>query len=465
MVPAAVGFAGIALYTRLLDPGSFGTYAVLLSTAFLVGITGFSWLRIATLRMIATVEASQEPDFTATIAWSFAGTSIVVAAAIFLTLRIYQPTLSLTSEILTAAAAIASGWFELNVTVSQARLKLITMSGLAMARATGTLGFSLAFIALGLKSNALLGGFVMGNSLSLGALWLWRPAVRGRFSREIFLRMIRFGWPSSAGSLNLFAITFQRYLLAAVGGSSVLGVYAAASDFSQQTVGLLIGTATLAGQPLAYRARDSGSPSELAEQMRNNARLIFVVGIGSAAGLIALAGPLAHVYLGAKFQVDAHALIAISALIVVISAFRANYFDQVFEIALDTRPMAIITGMRIAVTVVFSVFLISRFSSIGAAASLLISEIVGISVTVVWAWRVMPIPLPLLSFAKTGLAAAAMVGVIELIPGRDSLGGLCATILVGMLVYFTALVALHVQQVRALADIARVRFFSARIGS
>jgi len=47
MLPAAIAFGGIALYTRLLDPASFGIYALCLSTSFLVGMTGFSWLRVA----------------------------------------------------------------------------------------------------------------------------------------------------------------------------------------------------------------------------------------------------------------------------------------------------------------------------------------------------------------------------------------------------------------------------------
>jgi O-antigen/teichoic acid export membrane protein len=37
--PAAVAFFGISLYTHLLDPASFGTYALLLSISFLVGQT------------------------------------------------------------------------------------------------------------------------------------------------------------------------------------------------------------------------------------------------------------------------------------------------------------------------------------------------------------------------------------------------------------------------------------------
>ena len=55
ILPAAVGFGAIALYTRLLDPASFGAYALLLSTSFLVGMVAYSWLRVASLRMMASV--------------------------------------------------------------------------------------------------------------------------------------------------------------------------------------------------------------------------------------------------------------------------------------------------------------------------------------------------------------------------------------------------------------------------
>jgi O-antigen/teichoic acid export membrane protein len=200
MLPAAIAFGGIALYTRLLDPASFGTYALCLSTSFLIGMTGFSWLRVAALRMMATIDPADEPDLAATMAVGFSVAASLVAASIVAGLRLFSPALPWSTVLLTAAGAVASGWFELNVTLLQARLAMVAYGVLQAARATVALTASLLLIAVGLKANALLGGFAAGNCAALGALALWRPALRGSFRRDNFVRLLRFGWPSSAGS-------------------------------------------------------------------------------------------------------------------------------------------------------------------------------------------------------------------------------------------------------------------------
>jgi len=67
IVPAAIGVGGVAIYTRLLDPASMGAFALLLSTSLLAGAIGFSWLRIAALRVAAGTAGELEPNFSATI--------------------------------------------------------------------------------------------------------------------------------------------------------------------------------------------------------------------------------------------------------------------------------------------------------------------------------------------------------------------------------------------------------------
>jgi O-antigen/teichoic acid export membrane protein len=450
ILPAAIGFSGIALYTRMLDPASFGIYALLLSTSFLIGMVGFSWLRVATLRIMTSIAPADEPDFAATIALSFVVASILVAATTICVLRISAPAVPLSSELLTAAGAIASGWFELNVSVAQARMRLITYGLLQAARAVGALVSSVLLIVAGLKANALLGGFAIGNCAGLFFLAPWQPALRGAFRVKILRELFHFGWPSSAASLTYFTTMFQRFVLTVAGGSAAVGVFAAASDFSQQTVGLLIGTAMIAGQPLAFRARDLGTPHELSEQLRNNARLVFGVGLGAAAGLISLAVPLAHLYFGPKFQSNAALLLAISAAAVFLSGVRGYYFEQAFEITRNTRPMAFTAGLRIVMTIVLSTLLIGRFAAVGAGLATLFTEIFGLALSVVWARRLMHVPVPLGSFAKIAAATAAMVCVLELMPSRSGLWGLVLAILAGILTYGASLAIMHRRQFYAL---------------
>jgi O-antigen/teichoic acid export membrane protein len=449
ILPAVVGFAGVALYTRLLDPASFGTYALLLSTSFLIGLIGYSWLRVASLRMMATVAPANEANLVATIGLAFAAMSIPVCAVIVFVVRIYDPELGWAPAFLTAACAVASGWFELNVAIAQARLRVVEYGLLQTARALGALLGSFALILAGFEANALLGGFAIGNCAGFAACGLWRNAVRGRFERELLRQIFQFGWPSSASALSYFSITFQRFALAATGGSAPLGIYAAANDFSQQTVGLLMGTATLAGQPLAFRARDLGSKEQLAEQMRHNARLMFGVGLPAAAGLMALSGPISQVYLGPRFQVHSGTVMAITAALMFLAGLRGSYFEQAFEIARDTRALAVNTILRTVLTIAFSVWSISRYGAVGAALALLLAEGIGLVVAVLWARRLMHVPIPSQSWLKVAAATGAMVAAVALVPGRSTVAGLAAAVAVGTVVYGLAIALTHMRGIRA----------------
>ncbi len=447
--PAAIAFFGIALYTRRIDPATFGIYALLLSISFLVGTTAYSWLRVAALRMMGTVEPRDEPDYAATIAISFAVSSCAVVLAIGIIVRCLPIAASPMMIALTALAAIVSGWFELNVSVAQARLHLVSYGLLQFLRAAGTLTASVALIAGGWRVEALLGGFIIGNSVSLFALPMWRTALHGTFRMDVFRRIGLFGWPSSAASLSSLSGTFQRFAVQLFGGAALLGIYAAVSDFASQTIGLLIGTAAIAGQPLSFRARDSGEPLALEAQLRNNARLVFMIGAGATAGIIVLAQPLANLYLGPKFRLDAGPLITWFALATLVGGVRASYFEQGFEIVLKMRPIAILTAIRIACYIGLSLVLIPRYGALGAAYAAFSSELLLLAITIVWTRRLLHMPIPLWSFAKMTVAAVVMAGFITLVPGRDHVAGVAVAIVAGAVVYGLALVALYPGQVCA----------------
>jgi O-antigen/teichoic acid export membrane protein len=450
LLPAAIGFGAIALYTRLLDPASFGVYALLLSTLYLVGMVGYSWLRVATLRMMAAVDPAENADYIATIALAFGGVSVLVAATVIVSLRIFEPSLPLSLELLAAGAAVAGNWFEINVAISISRIKLLAYGLLQAGRAIAALLATLLLIWAGLRAQALLGGYLIGNLAAFGAFGIWKPAFRGRVRWDLFVKMVRFGWPSSASSLSYCITTAQRYLLQIAGGSAAVGVFAAAGDFSTQTIGLLIGTATLAGQPLAFRARDLGHHDRLRDQLRNNARLTFAVGLPAAAGVIALAGPVTHVYFGAQFRSGAAVVMSITATFIFLGGLRGSFFEQAFEIVMDTRPLVALMILRIILCLVPSVLLIPRFGAAGAAGSLLISEIVTTTLSGVWAMRVIDLRIPFASLARIIAATGAMVCAIESVPHRDCAVGLGISIAAGIAVYGATLGLLHAGQLRSL---------------
>jgi O-antigen/teichoic acid export membrane protein len=189
--------------------------------------------------------------------------------------------------------------------------------------------------------------------------------------------------------------------------------------------------------------------------MRNNVRLIFLVGLGATGGLMALAQPIANAFFGPAFRPNAAPVIMVSAAAVFVGGMRSSYFEQIFEIALDTRPIAILTACRVVVTVVLSAPLIIRFGGIGGAYAALAVESVMLAATAIWARRFIDLPLPYASLAKISTAAVVMVGVLRLIPSRDQLLGLACAVVAGAVAYGAVVALLHVSALRAYLTLSR----------
>jgi O-antigen/teichoic acid export membrane protein len=447
ILPAVLGFAGVAVYTRYLDPASVGSYALLLSIAMLTSGIGFGWLRVAGFRMVSGASGI-EPEMAATLCILFLGMTPLVVVGEAVALRLLQPGLTPATFYLSIAVTIAYSWFDLCTTTLQARMKVASYGIFTLARSLVSVPLSLALIFAGWKTDALLCGFLGGNLTALAASGMWRPGLRGSFDRRLVASLFHFGWPNSAMTVvfNL-AATFQRYVIVISAGAAGLGIFSVAGVFSQQTVGTLISCVAAAGQPLAYKARDRGDAAALRKQLSENAQLIFGIALPCGAGLAALAEPISHHFLGVKFQ-SASLTMALLAIVAVIDNVRVSYIDQAFEITLNMRPLTVIMSISAAVLAGASVLLIPRYGVAGAAVATLCSVVVQISITAVWGRRILKMPIPIRSLLKTAFATAGMVLVMRLAPTHDTLLGLVASIALGIATYVLISAVTRLQQVR-----------------
>ncbi len=446
--PALIGFGAIALYTRLLDPASFGVSALLMSVAFVVGNTGYAWVRGSALRAAGSYDRI-EPDFVATVLLAFTAMSVVVWGVLAVVVKLCNPTVPPYMVLITLVAATSYAWFELNASILQSRLRVLRYSLLQLSRAVVALGATLLMITAGAKAFALIGGFAAGNAVALIALRMWRPALEGRFDFVIVRRLFNFGWPVSLQQAALLAPAAQRYLLQFARGSVAVGVFSVASDFSAQTVGLLIATATLAGQPLAFQAKDRGGTEALARQLSKNAELVVAIALPAATAVALLAGPIASIYMGSHFRSNAAPVIALAAIATMLLGIRMSYFDQAFEIAYNTRPLPVITGVQAAVTIALSVLLIPAYGPIGAATAALVAQASAFAVSVVWGRACTSMPIPFRGWIKTALATAVMSAAILAVPGRGNIAGFAAAVLAGAAAYAAAVWILRREQIRA----------------
>ena len=451
VIPAAVGLGSVCLYTRLLDPASVGIYALLLSSSLLASGLGFAWLRNAVLRVMSgEAEGRMDAHIARTVVVSFVVTALVVGVLEGAFLHVFRPGIPPLSVVLAVGAALASAWNDLNASLLQAKLRFLSWGILNFARALGALVATLVLVKFGWKTDALLTGFIVGNCAALACIGLWEPARKGSFDRELLSRLLRFGWPLSVkGGFEQIAPTFQRYIIDYSVGASAVGLYAVANDFTSQTLGSIVGSLSLAGIPLAYRARDRGGAPALQAQLADNARLIFAMAAPLALGVVVLAKPIASVFFGPNFRTGAEIVMALIAMQGLLGNLRSYYFDQAFELAYRTRPQAVISATVAIVSIVGSFVLIPRFTAVGAAAAAVIAGVVGILMSAIWGASILRVPIPLRSWLKTAIATTAMTGVLAAFPKHGGIVELVSLSCIGALVYLGFAAALRFNFVRA----------------
>jgi O-antigen/teichoic acid export membrane protein len=110
------------------------------------------------------------------------------------------------------------------------------------------------------------------------------------------------------------------------------------------------------------------------------------------------------------------------------------------------RPLAVIAVFRTAMTIALSVILIHRAGAIGAAIATLVTEVLGLGITIVWSGRLMHVPMPIGSFAKLTAATVAMMAVMALLPSRPDTVGFATSVLAGLATYATIFTLVHARQ-------------------
>ena len=432
ILPALITVLAVSVYTRLLDPASVGLYALLASIALFAAVA-FYWVRVAMLRTLGSTLV-MEPALARTVVISFAATALALAIVEVVALAAWGR-FSTTAVALTVAATVANGWFELTITVLQAKRAVGAYGALNVTRAVGTVLGSLGCIAAGLKGEGLLLGFALGNATALLAVGQWAPALSGAFDRALFRRLLHFGWPITAtGVLTQLNVTFDRLLLGVTAGTAAVGIYSVAFDFSRQSVYLLISATALAGQPLAMRLLDTDGVEAARAQLRQNARLMLGLAIPAVGGLVVLAGPIAHTFFGSHFQTGAETIIALAAVATALYGLRTFYFDQAFELSRRTRPAAVISAAAAIVAIVCSLTLIPRYGAYGAASSSLISNALGVGLSAVWGRRFFPLPLAA-GWWQAGAATFGMIAVLVLIPVRVGVASLALACTAAVIAY------------------------------
>ncbi len=409
-IPGIINFLGLYTFTRLLSPGEYGNYILVVSSVGLFNALFLQWIRIGILRYYPAYISEKKP-FLSTIVSMHAviyAAAIAIGALLFFIYQDHQ------LRVFFVIGAILLCWqsgFEAYLEIIRSDLNSGRYGLLASMRALIYLGSGALFIRLGGGDKGLLLGLLLGYFIP-SFLGLFRLAIGYRyrdFNTEIFLKITKYGIPLSATFLLAFVIdSSDRLIIGWLIDSSAAGVYSAGYDLSSSTLVLLMSVVNLAAYPLAVRALEHEGPEESRRQVKANGTLLFATSIPAATMMIILAGNITYIALGPSFQKTGALLMPWIVTAALIMGIKAFHFDLSFQLGQKTVHQIYVALISAAVNLILNIWLINAYGVIGAAYSTLIAYLIGLFFSWLLGRSVFTIPVPWLELLKIICASAIM---------------------------------------------------------
>jgi O-antigen/teichoic acid export membrane protein len=443
-VPGMVAFCAIPLFTRLLDPASYGRYALVIATVTALNALLFQWLRLSLSRYLpayADDPVRLKRTLATTAALLIAALGLVAAvAALIPWLESWRDVIALGWTILAAQAL-----FELCSEYSRASLNPWRFMLLQLVRSGAAVGIGALLIMLGLAWYGPLIGLAIGMGIGIAyAGWQDWADVRPAIDRDVLVKLCRYGLPlSMTVALAAVIATSDRFLIAWFLGEEAAGLYAVAFDFTSQTLTLLMMVINLAAFPIAVRAWESRGPEAAREQMRHNASLLVAVGLPCVVGLTVLAPGVANCFFGAGYRAAAMSIVPVIAVGAFTEGLKAYHFDAAFQFVHRTMGQVWIVLFVAAVNFGANLLVIPRWGIPGAAVVSAGAYALSIAITILVGRRHFALPFPASACVRVVVACAAMAALLW--PFRHAIGpaALALQVIAGAAAYATVLVSMN----------------------
>ena len=448
-LPGIISFLAIPLFTRLLDPDGYGNYTLVTTTVGLINGLAFGWLRLSFVRYLPASKGNPEKLkstlLTCQLLLLALGALVVLGIWVVPAAHAWR-SVSLVCLLVTAVQPT----FELFCEQARATIQPRYYMGLQLTRAALTTGLGVAFIELGMGWWGPLLGMAVANALpafyAFGHDW---RGTRLGIDRVTLTAVCRYGIPLSLTvALAIVISSSDRYIIAYYMGKGPAGIYAAAVDFTSQTLTLLMMAISLAILPLAIKAYEDHGPAAAREQMRHNATLLLAVGVPAVVGLMLLAGNIAHCFLGKDFRQEATRIIPIIAFGTFLAGYKAYHLDSAFQFVHRTIYQVWIVLIAAVVNIALNLVMVRPYGIIGAAGASVVAYVISMVLTAAYGRKHFALPFPITDFVKVLTGCAAMAAVLYLL--RDHRGSLALAFQVagGGLTYGLVLLSLNFLDLR-----------------
>jgi O-antigen/teichoic acid export membrane protein len=458
IVPAFVSMAMVYAYTRLLTPAALGSYTFVFSVVLVMQSSLFFALPITVMRFYPQAAAAgwQDRFLKQAYALFYALAGVTAALGVGAGLLVDLPAEYRLAAWLGLPLVLARSLVQLNQSVNRSTNRMGRHNMIEGVHAA--LGFGLGLVALSVLGHGpesiILGLLVAAIVCAavdfrlLGAPF--RPAA-GAFRRQELRQLVDYAWPLvAAQATEIVMQNGERFLLAALAGTGVLGIYAVAYSLVDRPTTLICLSITTTTFALAMQVLERQGREAARIQAGRNGIALLAMALPACAGLSLTAHNIAAVLVGPAFRDGVAALIPIICFAALIRGVRAHFIDHAFH--LSGKPLAMLWsyGPATLLSILLNLWAVPNYGMFGAAWVAVVCHAAAAAGCWYLANRQFPVWLPPGQVVRCVLAIVPMAAALILVPLPMDWLGLTAAVLMGGAIYIVSAVALDVGAVRSI---------------
>lgn len=443
---AALVLLQVMLWSRLLEPDEYATYALIMAAGLLLKALMFNWLGAVVVRFLPDRNLDQGSLLAAatTIFFSLSsGLALLFVASLPWLDRVVSP--ELVAAVL--LVAILGGWLEFSQQLSRARLEHRLLAQKMLGFETLKLCFGLTLVLAGFHEFGLVGA-TTGAMLATGLLCLRKDRVplpgKAEGWRAGLRPMLTYGWPiAAAGGLGQCLAVIDRYMLLWMVDEATAGAYALTYELARQPVMLVMLAAATTTMPLAARALNQHGVAAARDVLRSQGTALLLLTLPVVMLEVAFARPLSDLILGASFRETSTAIMPLVALAAFVGGWRSFHLDVSAHLNRSTRTLI---GMWLAIllfNVALNTALIPSFGVVGAAWSTLTAHLAGVAYFFLFIPRAPVLDLSWRDVGKIMLALALALPIAMALHADRGGAWFFVSLVIGASVYFGVMLMLR----------------------
>lgn len=457
-ISSGMNFLALFLWTRLLDPGAFGSYALISATALLINAIMFDWLRLVAGRLLYDPQAQSginaaRGNALAALALGMALLLILIATGLWLARASVFGVVPEWVPLIACFALTEMGLALVN-TVSRLRMQawqffrsMVTRSGLSLL-----LGVTLV-VGFHLGARGVIFGTIIGQGLAALAGLVFNPVWRA-------MRPLQARWPDMREALMLgypligsSALTYgtavsDRYLVSSMMGTRAVGFYAAPVDLLQKTLVFAMLAINLTAYPALVRTYEEHGPDAARVSLEHNFLLQFALGFPAAVSFAVLSPGLANLLLGPNFRSVGAGLLPVIGVTAMLRCFIAYHLVMAFQLTKQMKLMIVAPAVTLVVLILGGIVGIRMAGLLGMAVAAAGAQACSYVVCAILAKRVFAFKLITGDIVKVAIAGVIM-GLVML-PARHY-SGIAPTLValaLGGTIYALAMLLLRLEPLR-----------------